>query len=86
MRVITFASGMHGGNHDAGDIPLALIGGGGKTGGATGGTTVLKMNTYFKFASEQRLADVHLTIIQKVFGGQSPSFGASAGIIPELLA
>ena len=80
--VITFASGMHGGNHDAGDIPLALIGGGGKV----GGKTVLKTNSYFNFASEQRLADVHLTIIQKVFGGQMPSFGASAGIIPELLA
>jgi len=80
--VITFASGMHGGNHDAGDVPLALIGGGGKV----SGKTVLKMNTYFNFAAEQRLADVHLTIIQKVFGGQAPSFGASAGIIPELLA
>jgi hypothetical protein len=47
---------------------------------------VLKTNTYFSFAAEQRLADVHLTIIQKVFGGKDPSFGASAGIIPELLA
>jgi len=81
--VITFASGMHGGNHDAGDIPLALIGGGGKT---AAGKTVLKTNTYFNFASERRLSDVHLTIIQKIFGGQMPSFGASAGIIAELLA
>ena len=81
--VIAFASGMHGGNHDAGDLPLALIGGGGKT---AGGKTVLKMNTYFNFASEQRLSDVHLTIVQKVFGGPTTSFGASAGVIPELLA
>ena len=80
--VITFASGMHGGNHDAGDIPLALIGGGGKT--AQG--TVLKTNQYFAFPSEQRLADVHLTILQKVFGSPNPSFGASAGIIPTLLS
>jgi hypothetical protein len=80
--VITFASGMHGGNHDPGDIPLALIGGGGKT--AKG--TALKTNQYFAFASEQRLADVHLTIQQKLFGCPNASFGASAGIIQDLLA
>jgi hypothetical protein len=86
--VITFASGMHGGNHDAGDIPLALIGGGGKV-AASGGApakTVLKMNSYVPFATQQRLADVHLTLIQKVFQGTDQSFGASAGIIPELLS
>jgi hypothetical protein len=79
---IVFASGMHGGNHDAGDLPLALIGGGGKT--ATG--TMLKTNRYFAFPNEQRLADVHLTLMQQVFGCPATSFGASAGIISELLA
>jgi hypothetical protein len=80
--VITFASGMHSGNHDAGDIPLALIGGGGKTGSGT----VLKTNQYFAFANEQRLADVHLTLMQKVFGCKDQAFGASAGIIPDIVA
>ena len=86
--VITFASGMHGGNHDAGDLPLALIGGGGKSPASNGaaGTTVLKMNSFIPFATQQRLADVHLTLIQKVFQGTDPAFGASAGIIPELLS
>ncbi|HEX3596583.1 MAG TPA: DUF1552 domain-containing protein, partial [Polyangiaceae bacterium] len=80
--VITFASGMHGGNHDAQNLPIALIGGGGRT--ASG--TVLKMNQHFDFANETRLADVHLTLIQKVFGGSDASFGASSGIVPDLLA
>jgi hypothetical protein len=80
--VITFASGMRGGNHDAQNLPIALIGGGGRT--ATG--TVLKTNQHFDFSSEQRLADVHLTLMQKVFGCPETSFGASSGIIPDLLA
>jgi hypothetical protein len=80
--VITFASGMHGGNHDAQNLPIALIGGGGRTGQGT----VLKTNQHFDFANETRLADVHLTVIQKVFGGADTSFGASSGIIPDLLA
>jgi hypothetical protein len=80
--VITFASGMHGGNHDAQNLPIALIGGG----GSTSGGTVLKTNQHFDFASEHRLADVHLTLIQKVFGGSDASFGASGGIISDLLA
>jgi hypothetical protein len=79
--VIVFASGMHGGNHDPGDLPIALIGGGGKT--ASG--TVLKRDHHFDFAAEQRLADVHLTILQHVFGCPEQSFGSSSGIIPDLL-
>jgi hypothetical protein len=72
---------MHGGNHDPGDLPIALIGGGGKT--ASG--TVLKRDHHFDFAEEQRLADVHLTILQHVFGCPDQSFGSSSGIIPDLL-
>lgn len=80
--VITFCSGMKGGNHDARNLPIALIGGGGKT--ASG--TVLKTDQHFAFGSEQRLADVHLTVLQKVFGCPETSFGASAGILPDLLS
>jgi hypothetical protein len=79
--VITFASGMKGGNHDAGELPIALIGGGGKL--ASG--TALKTDRHVAFANETRLADVHLTILQQLFDCPEPSFGASAGILPELL-
>ncbi len=75
--VITFASGMHGGNHEGHNIPVALIGGGGG---------VLKQNQHVLFASEQELADVHFTILKNVFGSPEPSFGSSRGVLPELLA
>jgi hypothetical protein len=80
--VITFCSGMNGGNHDAGNIPIALIGGGGKTGSGT----VLKRDQHFAFGSEQALADVHLTVANHVFGCDLDSFGASDGVIEDLLA
>jgi hypothetical protein len=81
--VIVFCSGMNGGNHDAGNLPIALLGGGGRT--ASGGT-VLKQDRHVVFAQEQSLADVHLTILQQVFGYTGASFGASDGIIPDLLS
>ena len=79
--VITFCSGMNGGNHDAGNIPIALIGGGGKT--ASG--TVLKRDQHFAFGTEQALADVHLTVLNHCFGCDLDSFGASEGELPDLL-
>jgi hypothetical protein len=75
--VIVFASGMHGGNHDPGDLPIALLG---------GGAGALKLDRHVVFGSEQRLADVHLTIAREVFGCPEASFGSSSGIIPDLLA
>jgi len=80
--VIVFCSGMHGGNHDPGDLPIALLGGGGKTESGT----VLKQDHHLDFAAEQRLADVHLTLLQHVFGLPDSSFGSSSGVIEELLA
>lgn len=80
--VITFCSGMNGGNHDAGNLPIALIGGGGKT--ASG--TVLKRDQHFAFGGEQALADVHLTIANRVFDCGLPNFGASEGTIDSLIA
>jgi hypothetical protein len=74
--VIVFASGMHGGNHDPGDLPIALLGSGGG---------VLATDRHAVFASEQRLADVHLTIMRHVFGCTQPSFGSSSGVISDLL-
>jgi hypothetical protein len=75
--VIMFASGMHGASHKGIDIPVALIGNGGG---------VLKQDTYVPFATEQQIANLHLTVAQKVFGCTGTSFGSSTGIIPEILA
>jgi len=55
---------------------MALIGG---HGGA------LKKDTYLPFPQTQLMQNVHLTIMQKVFGMTTPSFASSTGIIPELL-
>jgi hypothetical protein len=79
--VITFASGMNGGNHDARELPIALLGGGGKLDSGT----VLKTGQHLAFADETRLADVHLTVLREVFGAKADKFGASSGILPELL-
>ncbi len=74
-------SGMHGGNHDGLDLPLVLIGGGG----------VLKLNQYMNLTPARNLQDMHLTILQKVYGSPMKSFGTpiggyTTGLIPEILA
>lgn len=83
QTVITMASGMHGGNHDPGDLPILLIGGGGKQ---PSGQNVLKADQHHLFDGERRLADVHLTLMREVFGCPDESFGSSSGILPELLS
>jgi hypothetical protein len=83
--VIHFGSGMHGGNHDGLNLPLVLIGSGGG---------VLKQNAYLALTGDApgggvRLADMHLTLIQSVFGCSATSFGApgsSTGILHDMLA
>jgi hypothetical protein len=75
--VITFCSGMNGPNHDGRMLPVALIGSGGG---------VFKTDRHVVYPSDQRLADLHLTIIQKVFGINLDKFGASRGILQGLLA
>jgi Protein of unknown function (DUF1552) len=80
--VIHMMSGMHGGNHDGQDLPIAIIGGGGG---------VLKQNQYIN-GGGKNLADLHLTIINKVFGGTLAKFGTPMGsfthgtMIPDILA
>ena len=76
--LIVFGSGMHGGNHRGIDIPFTLIGG-------SGG--VLKKN-YFAVGPGDGfyVADLHLTIMQKVFGMNVQSFASSTGIVPDILA
>jgi len=67
--VIHMMSGMHGGNHDGQDLPIAIVGGGGG---------VLKQNQYIN-GGGKNLADLHLTIINKVFGGTLAKFGTPMG-------
>jgi hypothetical protein len=82
--VIHFGSGMHGGNHDSLNLPIVLIGSGGG---------VLKQNAYMALSGDApgggaRLSNLHLTLIQKVFGSTVMSFGVpggSTGILPNIL-
>jgi hypothetical protein len=67
--VICYMCGMHGGNHDGQDLPIALVGGGGG---------VLKQNQYLN-GGGKNLADLHLTIINKVFGATLAKFGTPMG-------
>src|SRR5262249_23878256 len=59
--VIMLASGMHGGGHDTRDLPIILLGGGGG---------VLKQNVYQRWddANAPQVADLHLMLMQKVYG------------------
>ena len=83
--VIHFGCGMHGGNHDGLNLPIVLFG---SAGGA------LKQNAYLQLDGDApgggaRLANLHLTLIQNVFGSPVKTFGvagASTGIIPDILA
>jgi hypothetical protein len=82
--LITLMSGMHGGNHDGLDLPIVLI-------GNPGG--VLKTGQYINFPASpgKNLQDMHLTVMQKVYGSPMQAFGAPQGgyttaIIPEILA
>jgi hypothetical protein len=75
--VIHMMSGMHGGNHDAMNLPLVLLG----TGGG-----VLKTGQAINFAAGgvpmmggKNLQDIHLTILNKVFGGTALQFGVATG-------
>jgi hypothetical protein len=88
--VIHAMSGMHGGNHDSLNLPIVIAGGAG----------VLKQGQYIDFGKTgvpmgggKNLQDVHLTIINKVFGGNLTQFGTAqgmfvgtTGVINELLA
>jgi hypothetical protein len=75
--VIVFGSGMHGGNHAGVDIPVVLMGG-----GAIG----LRQNVFAPFPQTQLMNNIHLTIMQKVFGMTTATFPSSTGIVPDILA
>ena len=70
--VITLASSMHSSNHDTLDLPIILLGSGGG---------VLKQNVYQRWAAETppELADLHLMLMQKVYGCPDTTFGKCLG-------
>ncbi len=80
---ITFCSGMNGGDHDPSPLPVALIGGGGRD---ASGTTRLKRDRHVVYGQETQLSDVHLTLMQHVFGCPEQSFGVSSSIVDDLLS
>ena len=92
--IIYAGCGMHGGNHDGLNVPTVLAGTGGgviKTGQAlhlAGGSTV----TGNKSENGKNMQDVHLTILNKVFGANLTQFGVamsnfpSQGVLTSLLA
>ena len=80
--IMVYASCMHGGNHHADDLPVALIGGGGG---------VFKTNQNVQFGAELPLRDVYFTIMNAYFGLDVKSFGISTKgaqnkLISEILA
>jgi hypothetical protein len=77
QSVITFGSGMHGGNHEGNDIPVVLIGSGGG---------VLKQNMFAAFPQTELIGNVHLTIMKNVFGMTNATFPMSTGVISGILA
>jgi hypothetical protein len=74
--IILFMSGMKGSGHELVELPVILASGG----------TVLKKDYRTTFPSQARLADLHLTLMQKGFGLDIQKFGYSGGILPEILA
>jgi len=74
--IMVYASCMHGGNHHADDLPVALIGKGGG---------VLKTNQNVQFANEVPLRDLYFTIMNQYFGLNVQSFGISTKGVPNKL-
>lgn len=74
--IILFMSGMKGSGHELLQLPVVLASGG----------NILKKDYRTTFSGQARLADLHLTIMQKGFGMDVPKIGYSQGILPQILA
>jgi hypothetical protein len=74
--IILFMSGMQGSSHALTELPVLLASGG----------AVLKKDYRTTFSGQARLADLHLTLMQKGFAMDIQNFGYSGGILPQILA
>ena len=75
--IMLYASCMHGGNHHADDLPVALIGGGG---GA------FKTDQNVQFGAERPLRDVYFTIMNSYFELGVTNFGVNTkGVANQLI-
>lgn len=74
--IILFMSGMQGSSHELTRLPVVLASGG----------NVLKKDYRTTFSGQARLADLHLTLMQKGFGMDVQKIGYSGGILPQILA
>jgi hypothetical protein len=74
--VVWFGSGQQGEDVVV-HLPVLYVGGGGG---------VLRTNRSVAFSPGQRLSNVYLTFLTKVFGVNAATFGDSTGVIPDLLA
>ena len=73
--IITFMSGMQGSSHQLTKLPIILASGG----------DIFKADYHNNFPAQVKLADMHLTILQKGFGLPMASLGYSSGIVQDLL-
>jgi hypothetical protein len=74
--LVLFMSGMQGSSHQLTKLPVVFA----------SGNPLFKADYHNNFASQVRLADVHLTILKNAFGVDIDQLGYSQGIVPELLA
>jgi len=79
--IVLYGSGMHGQDHSAANLPLALI----------GGRTMLKSDRFHAFPSPQPLRDLHYTLLNGCFAAGVENFGdnrsgAPHRLLSELLA
>jgi hypothetical protein len=73
--VVLYGSGMgHSDNHTATRIPIVLAGGGGG---------MLKTGRYVRYANNQQVGRLHLSLLQK-FGVETASFAGSSQSLPGL--
>lgn len=71
--VVFFGSCMHGANHAAEDLPIALI----------ADPKLLATGRYHRFASPCPLRDVYFTLLNAVFGLNEASFGDNLTAVPN---
>jgi hypothetical protein len=74
--IVMYASCMHGGNHAANDLPVALFGSGGGT---------FKTDQNVQFDAELPLRDLYFTIMNSYFELGVSSFGVSTRNVPNQL-